>query len=79
LKTFIYLTVGTGIGGGASVEGKIPHGLLHPEMMHIPLAHNKTKDPFEFACPFHQGYWKSLRCAGRIGVCQTSRPAKLAK
>jgi maltose alpha-D-glucosyltransferase / alpha-amylase len=35
LQTFIYLTVGTGIGGGAYVEGNLLHGLIHPEMGHI--------------------------------------------
>jgi fructokinase len=29
LQTFLYLTVGTGIGGGAYVEGKLLHGLIH--------------------------------------------------
>jgi fructokinase len=53
LRTFIYLTVGTGIGGGAYLEGKLLHGLVHPEMGHIPLPHDKSKDPFEGVCPFH--------------------------
>ena len=35
LETFIYLTVGTGIGGGGLVGGQPIHGLLHPEMGHI--------------------------------------------
>lgn len=53
LETFIYLTIGTGIGGGAFVEGKPLHGLLHPEMGHIPVNHDPIKDPFEGVCPFH--------------------------
>lgn len=53
LSTFMYLTIGTGVGGGAYTEGKLLHGLLHPEMGHIPLPHDKQKDPFEGACPFH--------------------------
>ena len=35
LDTFVYLTVGTGIGGGALVNGRPLHGLVHPEMGHI--------------------------------------------
>src|SRR5262249_52572709 len=35
LDTFIYLTVGTGIGGGGLMNGKPMHGLIHPEMGHI--------------------------------------------
>ncbi|MEW6406420.1 MAG: ROK family protein, partial [Chloroflexota bacterium] len=47
LDTFIYLTVGTGIGGGAYVNGRLVHGLLHPEMGHVAVPHDLTRDPFE--------------------------------
>jgi fructokinase len=60
LKTFIYLTIGTGIGGGAYVEGKLLHGLVHPEMGHIPLPHDRIIDPFEGACPFHKDCFEGL-------------------
>lgn len=60
LHTFIYLTVGTGIGGGAFVEGKLLHGLLHPEMGHIYLNHDSGRDPFEGACPFHKDCFEGL-------------------
>lgn len=60
LSTFIYLTIGTGIGGGAYVEGRLLHGLLHPEMGHIPLPHDLTLDPFEGACPFHGDCFEGL-------------------
>ena len=53
LDTFIYLTIGTGIGGGGLVNGELMHGLLHPEMGHIPLPQDKVRDPFESVCPFH--------------------------
>lgn len=53
LKTFIYLTIGTGIGGGAMVEGNLLHGVMHPEMGHIRLPHDREQDPFEGFCPFH--------------------------
>ncbi len=60
LQTFIYLTIGTGIGGGAYVEGNLLHGLLHPEMGHIPLPHDRVKDPFEGTCPFHGDCFEGL-------------------
>ncbi len=53
LNTFVYLTIGTGIGGGGMVEGNLIHGLLHPEMGHMPLPRDETKDPFPGVCPFH--------------------------
>ena len=52
-RDFLYVTVGTGIGGGALVEGRIVHGLLHPEMGHIRVPHDWTRDPYPGACPFH--------------------------
>lgn len=53
LDTFIYMTIGTGIGGGGLSNGKMMHGLIHPEMGHIPLPHDWKLDPFPGACPFH--------------------------
>lgn len=60
LDTFVYYTIGTGIGGGAMVEGKLLHGLLHPEMGHAPLPHDREKDPFEGNCPFHKDCFEGL-------------------
>ena len=53
LDNFLYLTVGTGIGGGAFVNGRVVHGLLHPEMGHIRVPHDLATDPFTGSCPFH--------------------------
>ncbi len=53
LDTFLYLTVGTGIGGGAMINGRLLHGLAHPEMGHIRVPHDWAKDPFRGCCPSH--------------------------
>jgi fructokinase len=53
LSTFLYLTVGTGIGGGGMSNGRLMHGLLHPEMGHILLPHDRQADPFPGICPYH--------------------------
>lgn len=53
LDTFIYLTIGTGIGGGGLVNGELMHGLIHPEMGHIRVPHDQQADPFPGSCPFH--------------------------
>jgi fructokinase len=53
LDDFVYLTVGTGIGGGAMLNGRLIHGLGHPEMGHIRIPHNRDLDPFEGSCPYH--------------------------
>lgn len=53
LENFLYLTIGTGIGGGGMVNGKLMQGLIHPEMGHITLPHDWTIDPFSGRCPYH--------------------------
>ena len=53
MDPFVYLTIGTGIGGGGIFNGSRMHGLLHPEMGHILIPHDKNVDPFEGICPFH--------------------------
>jgi fructokinase len=60
LDTFIYLTVGTGIGGGGLANGILMHGMLHPEMGHILVPHDKEKDPFEGVCPYHKDCLEGL-------------------
>ncbi|MCC6362962.1 MAG: ROK family protein [Bryobacterales bacterium] len=53
LDTFLYLTIGTGIGGGGMVNGRLLHGLLHPEMGHMRVPHDRQVDPFAGCCPWH--------------------------
>jgi fructokinase len=49
----LYLTIGTGIGGGCIVHGKPVHGLVHPEMGHLRIPHDWNLDPFPGVCPYH--------------------------
>ena len=60
LDSFIYLTIGTGIGGGGLASGKLLHGLIHPEMGHILLQHDRARDPFPGSCPFHGDCFEGL-------------------
>ncbi|MCD8028422.1 MAG: ROK family protein [Erysipelotrichaceae bacterium] len=52
LDSALYLTIGTGIGGGAIVEGNLVHGLLHPEMGHM-LMNVREDDSYKGKCPYH--------------------------
>lgn len=52
LDTFVYLTAGTGIGAGTVVNGRVIHGLGHPEMGHLSVP-RQPGDHFVGACPFH--------------------------
>ena len=53
LDDFMYLTVGTGVGGGVVTNGKLLHGLMHPEAGHIRPQHDWQRDPYPGHCPYH--------------------------
>lgn len=53
IDSFIYVTVGAGIGGGAMEDGRLLHGRLHPEMGHLRIPHDRLRDPFPGLCPYH--------------------------
>lgn len=53
VDSLAYVTVGTGIGGGALVGGRPIHGMLHPEMGHIGVRRDPRDEGFAGICPFH--------------------------
>jgi fructokinase len=79
LSDFLYLTVGTGIGGGAMVHGKLLHGLMHPEMGHIRIPHDVGEDEYPGCCPFHgdclEGLASGPAVQARWGVNASQLPA----
>lgn len=77
LDTFIYLTVGTGIGGGGMVGGKLIHGLLHPEMGHLRIPHDRGRDPFEGRCPYHGDCLEGLASGPALEARWGVRPENL--
>jgi fructokinase len=60
LETFSYITVGTGIGGGGMANGRLLHGLVHPEVGHMRIPHDRGRDPFAGACPYHGDCFEGL-------------------
>lgn len=60
LEASLYLTIGTGIGGGGILRGAPLHGLVHPEMGHMRLPHDISRDPFPGHCPYHHDCFEGL-------------------
>jgi fructokinase len=59
--TFLYITVGTGIGGGGMAGGQLLHGKQHPEMGHLLLPrHPEDPAAFEGVCEFHKSCLEGL-------------------
>ena len=62
----LYLTIGTGVGGGYLVDGKPLVGMLNLEMGHVRIPHSRELDPFEGCCPFHGDCFEGLAAGPAI-------------
>ena len=77
----VYLTIGTGVGGGAIIHGRPLHGLLHPEMGHLQVPAPSTPGVVDSRCqcPFHdsclEGYISGPAIAARWGAKAETLPA----
>ena len=65
MRNVLYLTIGTGIGAGIYVEGKLLHGMLHPEAGHIMLA-RRSDDAYVGKCPYHGTCFEGLAAGPAI-------------
>ena len=74
LDSFVYLTIGTGVGGGALVQGSLLHGLVHPEMGHITVP---TAEDDLCICPFHDDCLEGLAAGPAIEARWGEKAEKL--
>jgi len=77
LDTFLYVTVGTGIGAGGMANGRLLHGRMHPEMGHMRIPHDLDRDPFPGTCPYHGDCLEGLAAAPAIEARWKQEPACL--
>ena len=76
LDTFVYLTIGTGIGGGAVVNGEVSRGLVHPEMGHVTVRRHPN-DGFAGRCPFHGDCFEGMASGPAIQDRWREDPSRL--
>ncbi|MBQ4088452.1 MAG: ROK family protein [Clostridia bacterium] len=51
--TVVYYTIGTGVGGGVLAEGRLHHGMIHPEMGHMMIRPHEADPAPKGFCPYH--------------------------
>ena len=80
LTDAVYLTIGTGVGAGVMTNGKMLHGMLHPEAGHI-LLKIREDDNYKGHCPFHGNCLEGMAAGpaiaerwGKPGAELTDRP-----
>jgi fructokinase len=78
LDSCLYITVGTGIGAGAVVRGKLLQGLSHPEMGHI-LVRRHPEDTYAGKCPYHHDCLEGLAAGPGIEERWGEKGVKLAE
>jgi fructokinase len=80
LSDLIYVTVGTGIGGGALAGGRLVHGLMHSEMGHLLVRRAPGElDGFKGVCPYHGDCLEGMACGPAIQARWGARAETLPK
>lgn len=78
LKNSMYLTIGTGIGAGIIVDGRLLHGMLHPEAGHL-LLKPHPRETYGGKCLFHKNCFEGLAAGPAIEERWGRKGAELAE
>lgn len=78
LENSMYITIGTGIGTGIITNGKLLHGMLHPEGGHLLLSRHPN-DSFEGTCPYHKTCLEGLASGPAIEARWGEKGTELAE
>lgn len=65
LSSLVYVTIGTGVGGGAIQNGEFIGGASHPEMGHM-IVHPHSSATQGGICPYHDFCLEGLACGPAI-------------
>lgn len=77
LENSMYITIGTGIGAGVISNGKLLHGMLHPEAGHV-LLRKHPNDHYEGKCPYHKTCLEGLAAGPAIEARWGKKGVELA-
>lgn len=77
LHSAMYVTIGTGVGAGVMVDGRLLHGAMHPEAGHMLIARHPA-DPFPGSCPFHEGCLEGLASGPALAQRWQQNPEALS-
>ena len=75
VDSLVYYTIGTGVGGGAIINGKLVGSLGHPEMGHVKVKRHPDDMNFAGVCPFHQDCLEGL-VSGPTFEARLNKPGK---
>lgn len=75
VEALVYYTIGTGVGGGAVINGRFMGTTGHPEMGHVKVKRHNEDVSFAGICPFHGDCLEGL-VAGPTFDARLNKPGK---
>lgn len=77
LTDAVYFTIGTGVGAGIMTNGKMLHGMLHPEAGHVKMV-PRSGDTYKGKCPYHGTCFEGMAAGPAIEERWGAKAVQLA-